>query len=211
MLHSLPGLQMWCTQCNVAFSWRTGAVVTNGVIHNPHYFEWVRRQRGAVPRTPGDLPCGGLPTMYQVEPLLRRKLPHDQRARPRDLLRTMLHMAEVDLPSLRRESRTGPETNVDLRLDYLLHRIDREEWRRKLQQREKRRERAFAVMQVYDMFVAAASDIFRAILEAWSRDDDERAQAQLRELYALQDFTNDSLTAIGNRFNMSVKLITQRV
>lgn len=25
--------QMWCTQCNVAFSWRTGAVVTNGVIH----------------------------------------------------------------------------------------------------------------------------------------------------------------------------------
>lgn len=34
--------QMWCTQCNTAFSWTSGNIVT-GRVHNPHYFEWLRR------------------------------------------------------------------------------------------------------------------------------------------------------------------------
>jgi hypothetical protein len=41
--------QMWCTQCQTPFSWRTGLKETGGV-HNPHYYEWLRRTRGAVPR-----------------------------------------------------------------------------------------------------------------------------------------------------------------
>jgi hypothetical protein len=45
--------QMWCTQCRTAFSWKTGTVETN--IHNPHYYEWMRRNNnGVVPRNPGD-------------------------------------------------------------------------------------------------------------------------------------------------------------
>ena len=35
--------QMWCTQCQPAFSWKTGQIET-GHIHNPHYWEYLRRQ-----------------------------------------------------------------------------------------------------------------------------------------------------------------------
>ena len=43
--------QMWCTQCKVAFSWKTGRRVL-GRVHNPHYFEWRRtHEDGRVPDT----------------------------------------------------------------------------------------------------------------------------------------------------------------
>lgn len=50
--------QMWCTQCEVAFSWKTGDV-QRGIVHNPHYYE-AQRKMGIATRNPGDVVCGGL-------------------------------------------------------------------------------------------------------------------------------------------------------
>ena len=47
--------QMWCTQCKVAFSWKTGQIVKdNDYIHNPHYFEWMRKHNRTIARNPLD-------------------------------------------------------------------------------------------------------------------------------------------------------------
>lgn len=48
--------QMWCTQCHTAFSFRTGRIENN--IHNPHYYEWMRRTGQELARAPGDVPGG---------------------------------------------------------------------------------------------------------------------------------------------------------
>lgn len=49
--------QMWCTQCHTAFSWRTGLIETD--VHNPHFFEWMRRAGGGgLDRNPADIQCG---------------------------------------------------------------------------------------------------------------------------------------------------------
>jgi hypothetical protein len=188
----------------VAFSWRTGQVVTNGVIHNPHYYEWLRRTRGEVPRNPGDLPCGGVPDAYQVNAALAAHAdnppPEDLRAL-RELHRVLRHVQAIDLPRLRREARADDNNrNVDLRLQYLLNQIDREGWRRKLQQREKKRERAFAVMQVYDMFCAVATDVYRSLV-----DRTAGPPACAEQMRQLQRFADASLAAIAQRFNMRVK------
>jgi len=44
--------QMWCIECKTAFSWSKGTV-EKGVIHNPHYYQWMR-QNGGVPRNPNE-------------------------------------------------------------------------------------------------------------------------------------------------------------
>ena len=56
--------QMWCTQCQTPFSWRTGRIV-NGTIHNPHYHQWMRENGGGV-QQPGARLCGGLPSLQQI-------------------------------------------------------------------------------------------------------------------------------------------------
>jgi hypothetical protein len=94
--------------------------------------------------------------------------------------------------------------NADLRLQYLLHNIDQAEWKRKLQQREKRRERAFADMQVYEMFVAAATDSFRGMVNGT-----RTMQETVDELAHIQKFANDSLEAIGKRFNTRPKRLRE--
>ena len=58
--------QMWCTQCHVAFSWKTGRRV-NGVVHNPHFYQWQAQDGGAAPlQPPGAQVCGGLPTAWRL-------------------------------------------------------------------------------------------------------------------------------------------------
>lgn len=190
---------MWCTQCHVAFSWRTGNLVTNGALHNPHYYAYLRETRGEVPRAPGDLPCGGLPGAYDVDAVIRRAhVPIGVSLGLRELHRETRHAREYDVARLRRES--GVQQNMDLRLQYLLRQIDLAEWRRKLQQREKKRERALAVLQVYDMFIAVSTDVFGALVRG-----DRGPQECYEELHRLRAFANANLATIAKRFNVRVK------
>ena len=64
MIYKIDGCdQMWCTQCHIAFSWKSGKRV-NGVVHNPHYYQWARENGGAVQQPGAGGPCGGLPAFH---------------------------------------------------------------------------------------------------------------------------------------------------
>ena len=66
MIHKTEGCnQMYCVMCHTAFDWNSLRIIT-GVIHNPHYFEYLNRQPGQAPRTPGDLVCGGPPNSFTI-------------------------------------------------------------------------------------------------------------------------------------------------
>lgn len=197
--------QMWCTRCHVAFSWSTGRVITSGVFHNPHYFEWRRRGGGPVPRQPGDVPCGGLPDLRDLDSALRGADQHTRRAL-QAALRVVAHVQDVDVRTERDRAQRDVDPlrlDSDLRLRYLLGELDREAWSRELQRREKHRERAFAQLQIFEMFAGAAADTLRSL--AQGAHDPETALAELR---ALRDYTNQSLEAVGARFKLRPRHLT---
>lgn len=58
--------QMWCVECHTAFSWNTGNI-DNGRVHNPHFYQHKRNENnGMIARAPGDVLCGGLCNLEQV-------------------------------------------------------------------------------------------------------------------------------------------------
>ena len=67
--------QMWCTQCEVAFSWRTGHRI-NGVIHNPHFYAAQAAAEaggaGGVVNNPGAVACGGIPMFRRMRDRVRK-------------------------------------------------------------------------------------------------------------------------------------------
>lgn len=152
--------QMYCVQCHTAFSWKTLKIET-GSIHNPHYFEWIRqRNNGHVPRNPLDIPCGReINGMFAVD--IYNKLDKVITAakynnKIYDMCLRLMHIREVD----KQKYYTNPQnTNLDLRIEYMMNNIDQQKFKMELQRREKKNEKKNEIYNIIDMFINCTTDI----------------------------------------------------
>lgn len=191
--------QMWCTECKTPFSWRTGLELHERV-HNPHFYEWQRKNGGGVaPRVPGD---GGV----RPDDMCRGNIAYYY------LLRalggkagsfTSIHqfvghlMAIVPLPT--------PTNNLDLRIEYLLGSFSEEIFARKVQQRDKRREKETEIRQIVEVFCQAANDIFRKIVTGvdanlGNKISDASKQKYMGEFEDLRVFINGQLAIVAKKY-----------
>ena len=171
--------QIWCTQCHTAFSWKTGALEKN--IHNPHYYEWQRRNGGA-PRAIGDIECGRELTHYTVDGIHNLiKLKH------RDLIdktkkdykgNLSYHVPAVNvLVSIIRNNIHNitqelhlyqtdyVAKNQDLRIQYLCNEISEEMFKLFIQRNDKRNRKNNEISQVIQLSHTATTDIVHRIID----------------------------------------------
>lgn len=171
MIFKIDGCdQMFCTQCHTAFSWRTGRV-ESGTIHNPHYYEY-HRQRGTLQRNPGDVPCGGFPEWFRINHTCARN--SALFAKIAAAHRTHGHCQWVVIPRYT----TGNQDNRDLRVKFMIGDIDEDEFKRKIQQREKARHRKTDIVQVLEMYTTVLNDLFQAYVV-----ETTKASARLSRLF----------------------------
>ena len=175
--------QMWCTAegCGTAFDWITGKIVS-GVVHNPHYYEWLRRNNnGTAPRNVGDIPCGGVPHIALLVSFLRNlgllyastKHPYAKQA---TLLNT-IHRCINDLEYVR-----VPQYNVvrdenllkEIHIDYLLTNIDEAKWKQSMFLKETNIEKKQLIGQVLNTFLNAGADILRSTMTILKKMDDDK-------------------------------------
>jgi len=149
--------QMYCTQCHTAFSWRSGQVVTGG-IHNPHYYEYLRRTQGNVPRAPGDVVCGGLPDLNTFYRTTRLGLTHSDQKYLSDIHRNIGH---VQYLANNRYHAANYLDNRDLRIKFMLNEMTEDDFKRKIQQREKAENRKRSIREVLVTYATVATDIFQ--------------------------------------------------
>jgi hypothetical protein len=137
--------QMFCTQCQTAFSWNTGNIET-GTIHNPHYYELMRKL-GNNRRVAGDVPCGGLTDA-------RHLICHDISRDVQNLVLN-IHRRCAEVSAYIRNRNREVLNHEEIRLRYLMGKLTPDQFREAVYERscliEKRREE----LQILSTFEAA--------------------------------------------------------
>lgn len=177
--------QMWCTQCQTTFDWNTGAKLVNVKVHNPHYYEYLRRTQGSVPRDPDDRPAGAgvggacyntHETYMGITRILQRTKPSNETANSSDkvidtltglleVTRVITHINEVEVP--RHTVTVNEDTNEDIDIQYLRKHIDEKTWKQMLQNREKQRLKKTEILQILQMVVQVAQDTLLRFIQQW--------------------------------------------
>jgi hypothetical protein len=150
--------QMFCTMCHTAFSWRTGRIETH--IHNPHYYELMRRMGGNIERNQNEVICGreinNAFTRQLVREMSIAKIPSSQSNYITDICRIVIHN-QYDLM---------PRYHVDhvlnhqgLRVAYLRKFISEKEFQISLQRTDKKTKVKREIYDIMNVVHNAVTDI----------------------------------------------------
>ena len=201
MIFKIDGCnQIWCVDCHTAWDWNTSRIEV-GRIHNPHYYEFLRKQNnGIIPRNPGDNPCGAqlLPAYnvlrlhFMVNGIV---LPREIDFEIENIHRLVVYINYFELR--RYNYNYTNDTFKEERILYLLNELSEKKFKKILQQRDKRNNIYREFSQVYRMFIDVGTDTLVKIHESLSL---EEVIIHSRVFEPLIEYFNESLSAIGKRY-----------
>jgi hypothetical protein len=219
--------QMWCTQCRTAFSWKTGNLESH--IHNPHYYEWMRKNNGGVvPRTHGDVPpahpaeirCGQELSQHISQQIMNLARKHGLSISPSDgrnirrefdcviytiyeIIHNIIHNARVELPTFQTDHF---ERNQELRIRYLEGQINEEEFKILIQRADKKNRKNIEISQIITLCNTAVTDIihrFYDYLKNYKPNMVNKPNFEpfIQEIKQIRNYCNNILREIAFTYN----------
>lgn len=186
--------QMYCLKCNTAWSWKNGTI-EKGVIHNPHYYEYIRSTGREALRNVGDVPCGGLVEWRFV----MAKLSFKDRRVMESIHRSIGHMLEV----INKIRGNLPNIYVKHTERYLLGHIDEKTWKTLLYKKYKELQTKLIYIGIIETFTTIGIERFRAIR---TRTVDPKEAT--REMVKLLSYCNENIAELQKTFSLSDRTIS---
>jgi hypothetical protein len=172
--------QMYCIKCHTAYSWRTGEI-ERGSVHNPEYYRWMRENGQIIPRNPLDVqndPCGhrsydGLIRKMRIYFPVKLDGSVNYR-RYKDSLETIkmlnMHRLATHINVYNRNNNDNNENMEiilrDLRANYLLNNINKDLFKVKLQQIEKKHDKIKRLNNVWNLLYLVLQEYIGKIVDS---------------------------------------------
>jgi hypothetical protein len=175
--------QMFCISCQTPWDWNTGKVVTSGIIHNPHYYEWMKRNGNAAARNPADVPCGGYPNAWEL-----RRMP---KGMSNSTANTFFEFHRIcqelqDISERTYRSHIDLDTTNKINVKFLLGDFDDKHWGQLLGKNERKRKRDREVQEIFAAFRMVAVELLNRVQNYRSEDGKIRTFTDLPVIEAVK-------------------------
>lgn len=194
--------QMWCPDCHTAFDWKTLRIDT-GRIHNPHYYEF-KLKTGLSGREHGDIPCGGVPSIQELcgamnvshRYLLERQTLNFHHQRMINLHRAIFHIERIEIPWYYNDREID---NRELRASYMMGELSEEDFKKRIQRKERDREKRRDFRNVLTMFIDTSGDLLRQLVM------DKNRFFEIHDIISkLISYSGKEMLRISKRYNNCV-------
>lgn len=199
--------QLWCTLCHTAFSWRTGKIET--VIHNPHYYEWMRRN-GTLERDPNDVQCGREITHNTIV-YLRRHINAHVKTNPdivkeidsllksiTEQCRKIIHIRYVCLNTY---NINNDNTVENLRIQYMRNYISEEYFKTTLQREYKKKNKYREIFEVLQLLVNTITDIVYNFINEVKSEDWKYNLDRYNEINKIIEYSDECFLKISRTYS----------
>lgn len=219
LIHKLPNGcdQMYCIKCHTAFSWNTGNL-ERGTIHNPEYYRWMRENGNIIPRNPLDIrqnACENQLIGYlHLIRILRIYFPNltytnqqvkdfPQTIKIANMHRMIGHIGHIN-NIYQTENRNQDQTLRNMRAYYILNKITKEEFKKKLQMLEKKNNKSKKVNDIWNLLNFVLIEYIGKISELKvGKDDGIRIINKIIEdSEKIRTYCNKLFYNVGKVFNM---------
>ena len=207
-IYKLEGCnQMFCTSCHTGFDWRTGAIETN--IHNPHYFEWIRRNGGNPQAANEQGQCNGIGhnMFITFNNLMETKHRNPSRINEQkqfikkvgEIIRNTIHLRHF-IPRFRNTN--DEEKQRDLRIRYMMNKISESDFKTMVQKNDKNTEKVREIYQVDEILLNTVTDIIvRFLAHLQESEPCKYSTSILDEVNPIVAYVNEQLADISKTYN----------
>jgi len=210
--------QIWCTECQVAFSWNTGKI-EKGVIHNPHFYEHQRKINGGqAPRTPGDNPCGGegnfctynlfrsnIMAKIRVDLFDTTVLYNYSITTIMNFHRYISHIIYTSLYATRTKIRELSD-NEDMRVKYIVKEKSKEDLATHIFRNDNLRKKHNEFLHLYELISVVGTETFATLASSKNTGEAfiEEMDGVITQFHGLQSYCNEQFAEISKIYNHMV-------